>query len=67
MPDLWKTRAEPEYAVNDAMSVFMDFIGSVDTQDRVGLVIYDAANGNAILESGFTDNLTAITNIVSHR
>jgi hypothetical protein len=65
--DGWKVRAEPEYALKDAISVFMDFIGSVDTQDRVGLVIYDAADGNAILESPLTTNFSSITNITDHR
>ncbi len=67
VPDLWKTRHEPQYAVKDAVSVFMDFIGSVDTQDRVGLVIYDSSSGNAILESGLTEDLSAITTVVTHR
>jgi len=67
IPDGWKMRAEPEYALKDAMSVFMDFISSVDTQDRVGLVIYDANDGNAILESPLTSDLTLITDITTHR
>lgn len=65
--DGWKCRAEPLYALKDSTNVFMDFIGSVDAQDRVALVIYDAANGNAILESNFTTDLASISNIVSHR
>lgn len=65
--DGWKCRAEPVYALKDSMSVFMDFIQSVDTQDRVGLVIYDSTNGNAILESGLTDNLATISGIVNQR
>ncbi len=65
--DGWKCRAEPVYALKDSTAVFMDFIGSVNTQDRVALVIYDAANGNAILESGFTSDLASISNIVNHR
>lgn len=65
--DLWKTRAEPLYALKDSMNVFMDFIGSVDTQDRVALVIYDAADGNAKLESNFTQDLNSISTIVSNR
>jgi Flp pilus assembly protein TadG len=67
IPDLWKTRHEPLYALKDSMAVFMDFISSVDTQDRVALVIYDATDGNAILESNFTEDLTSISNIVNHR
>ncbi len=65
--DGWKVRAEPEYALKDAIGVFMDFIGSVDTQDRVGLVIYDATDGNAILESPLTSTFSTITNITTHR
>lgn len=65
--DLWKTRAEPLYALKDSMAVFMDFIQSVDTQDRVALVIYDASDGNAVLESNFTSDLPAISTIVSQR
>jgi hypothetical protein len=65
--DLWKCRAEPEYALKDSMAVFMDFVRSVDTEDHVGLVIYDAADGNAILESPLTANLDTITNITNHR
>src|SRR5262245_30792616 len=64
---LWQCRAEPEYALKDSMAVFMDFVRSVDTDDHVGLVIYDAADGNAILESPLTGNLDTITNIVNHR
>jgi len=67
VPDLWKTRAEPVYALKDANGVFMDFIGQVNTLDRVALVIYNAADGNAIMESNFTHDLDSITNIVNHR
>ena len=67
IPDLWKMRAEPEFALKDSMAVFMDFISSVNTQDRVGLVIYDAADGNAIVESPLTGDLNSITNITTHR
>jgi Mg-chelatase subunit ChlD len=66
-PDLWKTRAEPMYALKDSMAVFMDFIGSVDTQDRVALVVYNGGDGNGKLEHDFTDNLSAITNITNQR
>ena len=67
VPDLWKTRAEPVYALKDATGSFMSYIAEVDTSDRVALVIYDANDGNAILESNFTTDLTSISNIVSHR
>src|SRR5256885_961217 len=61
--DGWKVRAEPQYALKDAMQVFIDFVSSVDTDDRIGLAVYDATNGNAILESPLTNTLSTITNI----
>lgn len=68
IPDLWKCRAEPVYALKDATDVFMDFIKSVDTNDRVGLVIYNGpGNGAAKLEHNFTDDLDLIANTVYHR
>jgi hypothetical protein len=67
VPDLWKTRAEPEYALKDSVGVFMNFINAVNTDDRVGLVIYDANDGNATLESPLTSNFSTITNTVNQR
>jgi hypothetical protein len=67
-PDHWKCRAEPLYALKDATDVFMDFIRSVDTNDRVGLVIYNGpGTGGAKLEYTFTDDLDAIADTVYHR
>jgi len=65
--DGWKVRAEPQYALKDAMQVFIDFVGSVDTDDRIGLAVYDSTSGNSILESPLTNTLSTITNIVNHR
>ena len=45
----------------------MDFIGSVDTQDKVALVVYNGPDGNGKLESNFTSNLQSIATIVSQR
>ena len=67
VPDLWKVRAEPLYGLKYAVDVFADFIKSVDTQDRVGLVIYNAPNGDAILECPLTENVDTIVNIVRQR
>lgn len=67
VPDLWKVRAEPMYGLKYAVNVFADFIKSVDTQDRVGLVIYNAPNGDALLESPLTEDIDTIVDIVKHR
>lgn len=66
-PDGWKIRAEPQYALKDSMHVFMDFIQSVDTNDRVGLVVYNSSSGNAKLEAALTTDMNSITTIVDHR
>lgn len=66
-PDHWKCRAEPLYALKDATGVFMDFIQEVDTNDRVGLVIYNGPDTNGYLEQALTDDLDVITQIVAHR
>jgi hypothetical protein len=54
-PDLWKVRAEPISALKASVDVFMDFISSVDTNDRVGLSVYNAPNGEGKLEIALTD------------
>jgi hypothetical protein len=54
-PDLWKVRAEPISALKASVDVFMDFIASVDTNDRVGLAVYNAPNGEGKLEIALTD------------
>ena len=66
-PDLWKVSAQPVTALKDAVDVFMDYIREVDTNDRVGLVVYDASNGNAKLETGLTTNLDLIPEITRQR
>lgn len=44
-PDLWKVSAQPITAVKDAVDTFMEYITLVDTNDRIGLAIYNASNG----------------------
>ncbi|MDX1943777.1 MAG: VWA domain-containing protein [Pirellulaceae bacterium] len=65
--DLWKVRAEPINALKDSVAVFMDFIGAVDTQDRVALAIYNAANGEGMIEKPFTSDYDSISTTVSQR
>ena len=66
-PDLWKVRAEPMNALKDSVGVFMDFIGAVDTHDRVALAVYNATNGEGMIETSFTTDYAAIANTVTHR
>ncbi|MBN2217406.1 MAG: VWA domain-containing protein, partial [Pirellulales bacterium] len=66
-PDLWKVSAQPVKAVKDAVSVFMNYIQEVDCDDRAALVIYNSPSAAAKLESGLTENLSIIQDLVQHR
>jgi hypothetical protein len=63
-PDLWKARAEPMAALKSSVDVFMDFISAVDTNDRVGLAVYNAPDGEGKLEIALTDDYDPIVTSV---
>jgi Mg-chelatase subunit ChlD len=65
--DLWKVRAQPVTALKTSTDAFMDFIQEVDTDDRVGLVIYNGSNGDGYLESGLSQDFDLLQEIVEHR
>lgn len=65
--DLWKVRAEPMQALKSSVGVFMDFIQSVDTNDRVGLAVYNAPNGEGLIEVDLTNSLDQIPALVNQR
>ncbi len=64
-PDLWKGRAEPMAALKSSVDVFMDFISAVDTNDRVGLSVYNATDGEGKLEIALTDDYDPIVTSVA--
>lgn len=72
-PDLWKTSEQPVTALKDAFDVFLSYMQSVDTEDRVGLAIYTSANGTALVETypngekGLTYNFAQISNTCRQR
>ncbi|MFW6168899.1 MAG: VWA domain-containing protein [Planctomycetota bacterium] len=43
--DLWKVSAQPITAVKNAVDAFMEYITLVDTNDRVGLAVYNSSDG----------------------
>ncbi len=65
--DLWSVSAQPITAVKDAVDVFMDYVMEVETNDRVGLSVYDATNGNGKLESGLTADFAAVISLARAR
>ncbi|MCC9607615.1 VWA domain-containing protein [Blastopirellula sp. JC732] len=56
-PDLWKASAHPITAVKNSVDLFIHFMQEGDGRDRVGLAVYNAPNGNGLLESTLTENL----------
>jgi hypothetical protein len=67
IPDLWKVSAQPVTALKNSTAAFMDFIQEVDTNDRVGLAIYNGPDGEGYLETGLTGDFDQISSTVTHR
>jgi hypothetical protein len=65
--DLWMVSAQPITAVKDSVDVFMDYITYVDTNDRLGLAVYDAADGEGKLEISLTEELSTVADSARHR
>lgn len=61
-PGLWQTSQQPITAVKNAVTVFLSYLQEVDTDDRLGLSIYTASDGTAVLEESLTRNFNVIEN-----
>jgi len=66
-PNLWKTREQPIGALKDSVSVFLEYMTNSQTDDRLGLAIYDAADGNAKLEKQLTTDFASVDAISKQR
>ena len=66
-PDLWKVSAQPVQAVKDAVDVFMEYIQEIDTNDQVGLVVYNSPTQHATLEHPLTTDFEEVINTAKHR
>lgn len=67
-PDLWKTSQQPITAVKDAVTLFLAYLQEVETDDRLGLAVYTAANdNNAVVESGLTRDMQSVEDVSRHR
>ena len=59
-PDLWQTDEQPITALKNAVAVFLAYMEEVDTDDRIGLAIYNSTSQVGLLEHGLTDDYDAI-------
>jgi Flp pilus assembly protein TadG len=66
-PALCNVRAQPVTALKDAVEVFLSYMQQIQTEDRLGLVVYNSASENAVLESGLTPDLESVNDIVQAR
>lgn len=66
-PDLWKTREQPIHALKQATGFFVDYIADSDTEDRVGLAVYNAPNGEGKLEVSLTDQYDIVKTTSNQR
>lgn len=53
---LWSAEQQPVTAVKDAIAVFLAYMNTMRTDDRVGLVSYCLDDFNAMLEAPLTDD-----------
>jgi Flp pilus assembly protein TadG len=66
-PGLDKVSEQPVTALKDAVDVFLSYLQSQSTDDRVGLSIYSYSDGTAILESSLTKTYSTISSICRAR
>jgi Flp pilus assembly protein TadG len=66
-PVLYSTRQQPLTSIKDAVDVFLSYLTSNSTDDRVGLTIYTASDNTAILEQGLTNTFTSVSTKVRAR
>lgn len=66
-PTLWQTSEQPITALKNAVTVFLSYLQEVDTDDRLGLSVYNSAAVTAVLESGLTDDFQLIEDISRQR
>jgi len=66
-PSLHAVSEQPVTALKEAVEVFLSFLQSQDTDDRLGLTIYNSASETAVLEHPLSDNYTAINNTMRVR
>lgn len=66
-PELAYVSAQPITAVKNSVDIFLDFLRDIATDDRVGLSVYTASNGHALLEQGLTDDIELVRSITRGR
>ncbi len=66
-PDLWKTSEQPVTQVKNAVTIFLSYLQEVDTEDRLGISLYNSPSETALLESPLTSNYQYVEDISRQR
>lgn len=66
-PALKNCSEQPVTAVKDAVDVFLSYLSTNNTNDRVSLSIYTYSDGTAVLEQGLTHTYSTIATICRAR
>jgi Mg-chelatase subunit ChlD len=66
-PVLSAVSAQPVTALKEATEVFLSYLQSQDTDDRLGLAIYNSPDETAVLEHALTEDFTAVNNTMQAR
>jgi hypothetical protein len=66
-PTLWQTSEQPITALKNSVTVFLAYLQEVDTDDRLGLSVYNSASQTAVLESGLSHDFQNIEDISRQR
>jgi len=64
---LWQTEQQPVTAVKDAIAVFLAYMNTMRTDDRIGLVSYSLDDFNAKLETHLTDDYELVESTMRHK
>ncbi len=54
--DMWKASAQPITALKSSVTMFVNFIQDADSDDQMGLSMYNGPGGEGILESTLSDD-----------
>jgi hypothetical protein len=66
-PPLYAVSEQPVTALKDATTVFLSYLQAQETDDRLGLSIYNSPNETAVLEHGLTEDFALINSTLQVR
>jgi hypothetical protein len=66
-PSLNSVSAQPVKALKEATEVFFSYLEAQDTDDRLGLSIYNSVNETAVLEHALTTDYAAVNTLLQAR